>query len=220
MRSIIIILLISLNIFLFFYVAEKALEYKIAKESPVSIGVIYIPEEKRINDILIYKINSNVDFSIEYSKRSFSFNNRQLIKRLMYIGEKEYRIPHQDILAIIFVESFWNPNVKNHNKNKSIDYGITQTNSYYMKERFQAAANTLDKYHIKYNIKNQYDLSLNIMSAFVTFNDNRNSLNILNEYNYFNQITSYNVGVNGCLKKKYLADRYYNKFIDYKVLFY
>ena len=120
--------------------ADIAYEYKLSKISPVSgenVHILVINEVKESpKDILKEKINNNVDFSLEYSKRYFSPLQKQLIKDLMYIGEKEYKINHQDILAIIFVESYWNPYVKGYNKNKSIDYGITQTNSFYMKERF------------------------------------------------------------------------------------
>lgn len=142
--------------------------------------------------------------NIEESTRSFLefYNRKWTIEKsrkfidIMKIGEKETGINPTFILYLIALESEFKTKAHRHNKDrkKTIDYGLTQQNSMYIKERYKCASKVLDKYNIKYNINDKYDMGLNIIAAFIYTKDilNHERIKTIED-----TVGAYNVGVVG-----------------------
>lgn len=73
-----------------------------------------------------------------------------------------YKIPYENIVAIAYVESRFNPNAVNNNSKVGKDIGICQINSYYHKNRYS-------------NEKHLYDIDNNIRIACEIMNEVRMS---------------------------------------------
>lgn len=175
------------------------------KEDPLKNSFI-IDNQKLQKDII--KSNLNL-FLIQYD-RKWSKTNKNKVVNALYYGEKEFNIDHKIVLSIIAIESRFNITAKGYNSG-SIDYGLTQQNSKYIKQRYEASKKYLDKYNLKYS-DTIFDINQNIFSCYIYLNEiDKSSL-----VNSFNQmIKAYNVGIKGSTLKDWrqpIADRYYEKF--------
>lgn len=132
---------------------------------------------------------------------------------ILYIAEKHYKIEVNDIIATISLESHFNPQAIGINKN-SFDYGLTQQNSKYFIKRYLFSMKILDKYNIKYDSADIFDIGLNLMSC-VLFKYTINKLvNRRKTYLYskrVERIVAYNLGVGGARMRSRtkLGYRYY-----------
>jgi hypothetical protein len=160
------------------------------------------------------EIEDNLKRCLKIYKRKW---NKQSIKRVVQvlsIGEKRYNINHKLILTMMSVESgFKIRGYNDKNKNKSIDYGLTQQNNKYIEKRFVAAAKILDKNKVPYNIKNYYDVSCNVLSGLSYYNIINNAIGTRDEKRF---IGAYNVGIYGSKLQKYrkIRDDYYDVFLQ------
>ena len=138
------------------------------------------------------------------------FKHKKKLSHILFIGSLHYRISHKDVLAIIKIESNFNLYATGRNKD-SIDYGLSQTNSKYLKQRYKTVKSIANKYGLTYT-NNKYDMTLNILACY-------NYLAYIQTQvkEYKRYIISYNTGVAGSLYKK-TGEKYYNKFIAYRGL--
>lgn len=173
-----------------------------SETDPLYKGKIYSVEKLNVSSIAL-KLNY---FLNKYEQKWTKQQKSQAI-RALYLGQKEFNIDYKIVMSIIAIES--NYNIKAKNK-KSNDYGLTQQNNRYTKQRYLVSKKYLDKYKIKYNIKNKYDVSLNIFSCYLYLKELEQTSNTL----YFpHYIGAYNVGYRGLEKNSSIAYNYYIKFM-------
>lgn len=151
-------------------------------------------------------IKNHLNYFLTKYNRHWSKQNKEKCVDILYKGQKEFNIDHKIVLSIISIESQFNIKAIGKNK-KSIDYGLTQQNSKYLKQRYKNAEQYLKEFKIKYTDSN-FDIGKNIVSCFVYLHD-------INEYSdliqFSDYITAYNQGVKGC--KRNNDNRYYEKFM-------
>ena len=171
---------------------------------PLENTFIYNP-----NIIIRSDIKEDLNYFLDKYNRKWSKQTKNRVVNLLFKGQKEFDIDYKIILSIVAIESQFKIRCIGKNK-KSVDYGLTQQNSKYIKKRYRKAEIYLKKYRIKcYNSK--FDLSKNIFSCFIFLDEIRQHEKII----YFDQwIKAYNVGIRGSTLDSYqkVADRYYKKF--------
>jgi hypothetical protein len=142
-------------------------------------------------------------------------SNHQTYIDMIYLGSEYFGIDYKNIIAIITIESEWNPLAYNCNRNyiTSEDYGLCQINTQHLESNYNCAKKICDKYKISYT-NSYYDIKLNILSAFIYLNDTRTELYNLGDFSKYRWITSYNCGVRGSILYKESAEIYWNKFIN------
>lgn len=156
-------------------------------------------QESSIRDNLSY-------FLIKYN-RKWAKSTRERCVNILYKGQQEFDIDYKIILSIISIESQFDIKAKGKNKN-SIDYGLCQINSKYLKQRYKASEQLLKEYKIYFNKNDKYDIALNIFSSFMYLKDIHRYSDLIQFSDY---ITAYNQGVRGC--KRNNDSRYYEKFM-------
>lgn len=172
-------------------------------------------KQKIIKNTQFIKIENNLINAINKHKQNKYWNKRKikLVIKILLIGEKKYKIKHTNILALISLESYFNPYAVCRNRT-SKDYGLTQQNSRYIKQRYRSASKILKKYKIKYDKKNKFDIALNLMSCIlfkVTINKivNKRGVNIYSKR--IEKIVAYNLGLGGARMRtrKKIGLKYY-----------
>jgi hypothetical protein len=153
----------------------------------------------------LHKINyekyvwKNVNLGLQKYNRKWSWTEKKSLVDALIIGEYIYDIDFKIVLAIIGIESNFKIYAKNQNKNNTWDYGLTQQNSKYCKERFSVARKIIQVKKFSY-----YNIKLNILSAFIYLKN----LGLQDR----NLIMAYNVGKQGIRTKRYIGEKYYKKF--------
>lgn len=208
-------ILIILNIIVYSIVifACTSLEKRDDKINIKKGDVILVIEEKYIKQNISNLIAKA--YNLKTGKIYKPDSNHQTYVDMIYFGSELYGIDYKDIIAVITIESGWNPLAYNYNNNtlKSEDYGIAQINTQHLDGNYKVAKKICDKYKIKYT-NSIYDIRLNILSAFIYLDDTRTELKSLNAFENERWIKSYNVGVRGSIAYKIKADKYYSKFIN------
>jgi len=162
----------------------------------------------KINDILLYKIiiKDDLNYFLTKYKRNWSNKEKEKFIDIIYYGSKEYNINYKVVLSIISVESQYIINAKGRNKT-SIDYGLAQINSRYIKQRYKYSEQFLKKYKISYDINNKFDIGLNIFSCFKYLKDISDCPDLLQFSDY---VSAYNQGIKGCMISR---NNYYEKVL-------
>lgn len=148
-----------------------------------------------VDPVLLKKsaIERDLNYFLDQHKRNWSPQTKRHFINVIYTGSKTFKINYKVVMSIISVESKYDLKAIGKNKN-SFDYGLTQQNSKYLKVRYKAASKYLNSCGIQYNLKNKYDLGLNVFACF-------NYLKNIEDYgdlNHFHEkITAYNRGING-----------------------
>lgn len=168
------------------------------------------------------EIQKNINIGLNRYNREWDEKEISRVALVLQKGEAIYNIPHQDILAIISIESNFNPKAINHNNNGTIDYGVAQINGINWERLSSTSKPILDKYQIYY-IDDKYDMALNIMNSFVYLNNSEIELKRRNRFSYARMIQSYNVGIGGSLTSNAnftrIRHNYFNKFQEAKSYF-
>lgn len=169
------------------------------------------------------EISTNIYISMAEHHKTWSPENIQTLANVLYIGQKEFDIPHQTILAIMSIESQFTLKAINYNKgSKSTDFGVAQVNSKTWPLVAPRAMEILSTHSVPFQ-DNKYDLALNVMNSFVYLNGTEEELGRRNSFNKYHWIKSYNVGVSGSLKTsgfyKVRGDLYYSKYLKYEKLY-
>jgi hypothetical protein len=171
------------------------------------------------NDI-VYHIND----SLKIFKHTLTADQITQLTTALEIGTSEFDIDYHDVFAIIVIESEFNPNAINYNRNKTTDTGITQINAPQWYNLSWQSINLLKKYGQPLrNIHNKNDIILCVLNSYVFLNWQRIELNRKQVYSYRTWIQSYNVGLNGALSNSYYfkmkRERYFQKFIKARELY-
>lgn len=170
-------------------------------------------------------INSFLIERIHFHKRDKFFTNKELNKmsQIIRIAEQEYVIEPLLLIALISQESHFNKYATGKNKKKkkivSVDYGLTQQNSKYIKQRFKKASKILDEYGVYYDIDDKYDTALNIMSGAMFLKEIKDSLNRKGQYTTFRMLANYNTGKAFPKGRRYRLAREYYLAIQKKQFF-
>jgi len=180
-------------------------------------------ENKIITDPLIntYKVDnvkltkdiikSDLNHFLHKYNRNWSEQNKNRCIELLYKGQLEFDIHYKIVLSIVAIESQFKIDAIGKNK-KSIDYGLAQINSRYLKQRYRATEQYLNQHKIKYT-DSKFDMNKNIYSCFMYL---KNIMEYGDLVQFSDHIKSYNVGIRGCklntMQKS--ANIYYNKFIQ------
>ena len=138
--------------------------------------------------------------------------NDSILKRVVDVTtvmERRTKINHKDIIAIMIIESDLQIYAWGKNRDRSTDHGLTQQNSFYIKQRYIAASKVLTEEGIYHDMYNKYDIALNIAACFMYLVDSHNELG--QNAKHADVIKSYNVGRNGV--KLGRGGRYYEKFV-------
>ena len=185
------------------------------------------PEQQTIVDPLIntYKVDNtkltksiikdDLNYFLHKYNRHWSKANKNKCINALYYGQQEWNIDYKIVMAIISVESQYKIAVKGKNirkgKVKSIDYGLCQQNSKYIKQRYKATEQYLDKYKIKHTNSN-FDIGKNIFSCYKLLRSTSDFHDLILFRDF---IASYNVGVRGVklVHMQKTADIYYSKFL-------
>jgi hypothetical protein len=177
----------------------------------IMIIILFVPQFASANEIKI-KIRKCLIENIYKHKQILSWDIQKLnaATEVLYVAKKYYKVKINDIFATISLESYFNPYAVGKNKT-SIDYGLTQQNSKYIYTRYSVAKKVLDKYNIKYNKKDTFDIALNLMSCVLfkytikkLCNRRKNKLYSKN----IEQIVAYNLGIRGARMKNRIKTGY------------
>jgi len=160
-------------------------------------------------------IKDSLNHFLHKYNRKWSQENKQKCIDALYYGQQEFDIDYKIVMSLISIESQYRIVVTGKNirrgKVKSIDYGLTQQNSKYIKQRYKSTEEYLNKYKIKYTNSN-FDIGKNIFSCYMLLRDTNEygSLIMFRDY-----IASYNVGIRGIRQEhtQKIADKYFNKFM-------
>ena len=184
------------------------------------LSLYYILSFSYINNNIIFSFPEDIQKNyIKYEvikycnhyKKYYPDNVYNTITNAIIIGQKHYpHINYKYILSFISIESRWDIYAKNKNKNNTFDYGLTQQNSKYLRNRYKVAQKLCDHYKVKY-IKSNYDITLNILSAYIYFNEIKQNI-----HNNKQQIIAYNTGIKGSYKYQNNFDKnlYYINFLN------
>jgi len=166
-----------------------------------------------IESIVRHDIKTDLMFFLKKHKQNWTQANIQKCVDLLYAGEEEFNVEYKIVLAIMSVESQYNISAigKNYNKKKklvSTDFGLSQQNSKYYKDRYKAAMPFLDEAGFKYDVNNRFDIGLNIYSCYMYLNDMTDYRDLICFSDY---ISAYNRGKDGAVNRS--NNEYYNKFM-------
>jgi hypothetical protein len=150
-----------------------------------------------------------------------------LTTALVAVEDVYPHINHKYLLSTILTESemdiYCVP--KHRNENGSIDYGLSQQNSRYIKERYAKARKILKSMHIKHT-KNKFDILVNVMAGAVTLDEFKHDLThkkyrnrIPKKYKHIAHFIAYNTGVGGFFNpnREHKRSQYYNRYKKYFV---
>jgi len=156
-------------------------------------------------------IKDSLNHFLHKYNRKWSQENKQKCIDALYYGQQEFDIDYKIVMSLISIESQYRIVVIGKNKNGSKDFGLSQQNSRYIKQRYRAAEEYLNKYKIKYSNSN-FDISKNIFSCYMLLRDTNEYGNLILFRDY---IASYNVGIRGIRQEhtQKIADKYFNKFM-------
>jgi hypothetical protein len=179
-------------------------------------------EETKVDPIqFAYKLDKNqisksiikddLNYFLNKYNRNWSKQDKEKFINVVYIGSKEFDINPKIIMAIVSVESRYNVKAVGKNirkkKVKSIDYGLCQINSKYIKQRYKATEEYLKANNIKYT-DSKFDIGKNVFSCYMYLRSIHDYSDLIHFQDY---ITAYNQGVRGA--KRNNDSRYYEKFM-------
>ena len=160
-------------------------------------------------------IKDDLNHFLKKYKQNWTDKNRNHCINILYCGQQEFQIDYKIILGLIATESEFRITVQRKNirkgRVKSVDFGLTQQNSRYYKDRYRATIPYLKQYRIKYT-DSKFDMAKNIFSCYMILSDTNKYGNLIHFKDF---IASYNVGVHGT-KHDYMQktiDEYYNRFM-------
>lgn len=177
----------------------------IPKNDPLSNAKVIYKIDNRITK---QKIKNKLNYFLIKYNQKWSQANKQKFINAVYVGQKEFDIDYKIVMSIVSIESNYNIRAKN---KKSNDFGLSQQNNKYIKQRYSTAKKYLDKHKVKSNVKDKYDIALSVMSCYLYLYEIEQSLNTFNFHHY---ICAYNTGKRGYYKYRETADKYYNRFIE------
>jgi hypothetical protein len=158
-------------------------------------------------EIVKKEIQEDLNYFLYKYNRNWNYINKKLFVEVVYAGQKEFEIDYKIVMAIIAVESNYKIQARGKNK-KSIDYGLCQLNSKYIKQRYKVSEIYLKKNGFRYS-DSIYDIGKNIFACYIYLSD----MSDVPELIYFKDyIDAYNKGVRGALRNK-TNDDYYNRFM-------
>jgi hypothetical protein len=141
-------------------------------------------------------------------RRQWNANNINTLTNTLLIAEHYTDIPHKNLLSTILTESdmdiYCIP--KHKNLNGTIDIGLTQQNSPYIKTRYRVARKILNKAGIDYS-NNVFDISTNVMAGAIVLKEFKKELKDRGIQTKYAHYIAYNVGTGGFFKKKLAAKR-------------
>ena len=163
----------------------------------------------KVDDMLLEKdkIRTDLTFFLTKYNRKWSQRDKEKCIEVLYCGQQEFRVDHRIVLSIISVESQYNIYAVGKNR-KSIDSGLCQINSRYIKRRYKAAEPFLKQYKIKYT-NSKFDIGKNIFSCMMYLRDISDYSDLIHFQDY---ILAYNRGVKGV--KRSNCTIYYEKFMQ------
>ena len=156
-------------------------------------------------------IKDDLNYFLHKYKRNWSKENKNKCIDALYYGQQEWSIDYKIVMSLISIESQYRIVVTGRNRNGSKDFGLTQQNSRYVKQRYRATENFLNDYKIKYTNSN-FDIGKNIFACYMLL---RNTSEYYDLILFRDFIASYNVGVRGVRldHMQKTADVYYSKFL-------
>ena len=172
-------------------------------------------EDIWFRDLIHFFIKDDLNHFLKKYKQNWTDKNRNHCINILYCGQQEFQIDYKIILGLIATESEFRITVQRKNirkgRVKSVDFGLTQQNSRYYKDRYRATIPYLKQYRIKYT-DSKFDMAKNIFSCYMILSDTNKYGNLIHFKDF---IASYNVGVHGT-KHDYMQktiDEYYNRFM-------
>lgn len=152
-------------------------------------------------------ISYNLENKLNSFNRHWDKKTKDLAVKTLLAGEIQFNIDHRLVLSIIAVESEFKITAKRKNRNKTIDYSLTQQNSKSIKYRYKHCEPILMTHKIIYT-NSYYDIPKNIMSCYVYLNDIRSTT----EYDAKMIIMAYNLGIRGATLKdrQVRGENYFN----------
>lgn len=156
------------------------------------------------------KIKDNLNYFLNKYKRNWTKKEKEKCVDILYYGQQQFNINHKIILSIISVESQFNIKAIGKNK-KSVDFGLCQINSRYIKQRYRNAEKYLKELNIKYT-DSKFDISKNILSAYIYLRDISSYADLIEFGDY---IKAYHVGIKGS-QMSYMQKEcnvYFDKFM-------
>jgi hypothetical protein len=157
-------------------------------------------------------IKDDLNYFLNKYNRTWSKQNKEKFVNVVYIGSVEFNINPKIVMSIISIESRYNikavgKNIKRR-KVKSIDYGLCQINSKYLKQRYKATEEYLENYKIKYT-DSKFDIGKNVFSCYMYLRAIWDYSNLIHFQDY---ILAYNQGVRGVKRNNNTS--YYEKFLQ------
>jgi len=124
-----------------------------------------------ISLITIFFISANYPSEVKekesdlliYAQQKMDIDDYVSMLRAIEIGERYYNVDRDIVLTVIFIESDFKVNAVNR---KTKDYGLSQQNDKYYRDRYKHVSMILDAEKISYDINNKYDIYLNVLSCF------------------------------------------------------
>jgi hypothetical protein len=157
--------------------------------------------EKAAKETRLIEIKMNLEAVIEKHKAIALWPEEQIeiAAKVLYIGETNYKMDTLELMALISLESYFNPFAIGRNK-KSVDYGLTQQNSKYIVNRFKYASKVLTAFNIEHDTNDYFDVGLNLMACIVFKATINKQVNSRKKYLYpksVEKIVAYNLGLGG-----------------------
>ncbi len=176
--------IIFVSVFYIYLCIDIANQNKLKIKPPITLFVSNYDDETTIS--------KNLGLKLKKFNRNWSKENKKIATTALKVGQDEFNIDHKIILSIMALESEMKIVITNKNTNGTIDYGLTMQNSIAKKQRYKAAEEILKRHNIKYS-NSKFDISKNILSAYIYYNDIRQEY----EYDFKRSIMAYNVGIRG-----------------------
>lgn len=161
-----------------------------------------------------------LEFFLKKYKRKWSETNKDVFLKTIRAAEKHYSVDKYDLMVFVALESNYTIRaLSKANRNGTRDVGLTQQNSDYYKSRYRTVAKVAERYGLRYNINNKFDITLNILSCAYFVNSLK--IEIKKKYNttdHFQVVASYNTGIKGFFINRSIAKEYYSIFKKLKTL--
>jgi uncharacterized protein YcfL len=169
---------------------------------------------KVLDKVVISKsvIKDDLNYFLKKHNRQWNKQNKERFIDAIYYGSQEFNINPKIIMSIVSIESQYKITAKGINRKgkkvKSIDFGLSQQNSKYLKHRYKATVPYLKEYKLKHNVKDKYDISCNIFACYMYM---RSITDYSDLVLFSDLITAYNQGIRGA--KRNNDSSYYEKFL-------
>ena len=106
---------------------------------------------------------------LQYAQSKMKINDYVDMLRAIEVGSKYFpHIEPEIVLSVFYIESHFDKYALNTNTNETEDYGLSQQNSKYYKDRFKTAKIILDKEKLfRSDWNNPYDIYLNVLACYI-----------------------------------------------------